>query len=105
MFKLNPAPEFDCDVSIPVPGREPATLTLVFRHKSREDVAAYFTALANTEKVTAGVLLGIVCGWRNCDAEFNEDNLQKLIDNYHGSVRAIFQAYGTELAEGRRKNS
>lgn len=105
MFKLNPAPEFDCDVLIPVPGKEPATLTLVFRHKNREDVATFFTGLANVEKVTARVLLDVVCGWRNVDAEFNEENLQRLLDNYHGSVRAIFQAYGTELAEGRRKNS
>lgn len=104
MFKLNPSPQFDASVAIPVPGKEPQTLVLVFKHMNREETAAYFTGIAKSEKIVASTLMGIVAGWKNVDAEFNEENLQKLIDNYHGAVKAIYEAYGTELAEGRRKN-
>jgi len=104
MFKILPEPTFEAIVDVPVPGKEPAPLCLVFKHKNRKEVVDFFERAAKAEEVNAVVLSEIIGGWKDVDAEFNVENLQKLLDNYHGVVKAIFETYGEQLAEGRRKN-
>lgn len=104
MFKIVPNPVFDAEVEVPVPGTEPATLVLTFKHKNREEVVEYFERISKLDRIDAGTLMELIEGWKNVDSEFNEANLQKLMDNYHGATKAIFASYSIELAEGRRKN-
>jgi len=104
MFKIKAKPTFVAPVSIPVPGGEPETLMLVFRHKTRDEVGEYLQRTASTETKDVGPLMEIIEGWQDVDAEFSKDALQDLVQNYHGSVTAIMDAYVVELAEGRRKN-
>lgn len=104
MFKIKPEPLFEAVVQVPVPGGEPAPLTLIFKHKGRVEAAEFFDKLANSPEITSELLMDIISGWKDVDGEFNEENLTRLINNYHGVVSEIFSTYTRELAEGRRKN-
>ena len=88
MFKILPNPEFEAIVDIPTPGGDSAPLTLIFKHKDREGVAEYFDRIIALEKLDANALMDIVAGWKNVDGDFNEENLQKVLDNYHGAMKA-----------------
>lgn len=104
MFKIKPEPLFEAVVQIPVPGGETAPLNLIFKHKGRAEAADFFARLAKEPEITAAMLMEIIYGWKDVDVEFNEQNLQVLINEYHSAIKEIFDTYATELAEGRRKN-
>ena len=104
MFKIKAKPTFVAPVPIPVPGGEPEPLTLVFRHKTRDEMNEYLKRTAAIGTNDVGPLMEIIEGWQDVDAEFSKDALQELVQNHHGSVTAILDTYVVELAEGRRKN-
>lgn len=104
MFKILPEPTFEAIVEVPVPGKDPASLCLTFKHKSRKEVVEFFEKAGNADIIDAKILSEIIVGWKDVDAEFSVDNLQLVIDNYHAVVPAIFKTFGEQLAEGRRKN-
>lgn len=104
MFKLNPNPTFAGTATIVVPGGEAEKLRLVFRHKTRDDAKAFFERAAKAEEKESTLLLEIIAGWEDVDAEFSEDALAKLLQNYHTAPSAIFEAYMAELTAARRGN-
>lgn len=99
-LKLNPNPTFHLKVSIPVAGQEQS-----------EDVVFTVKALPQSkldELTGEGILYGdfvqkIVVGW-DIEAEFNQDNLMILLDNYPASGRLIFECYGKEIFKVAEKN-
>ena len=108
MFKLQPKPTFKVEVLIPVPGGDSGKLTFEFKHKGRKDLQAYYEGLsegASSGRTDADALCELIAGWEGIDAEFSEDNLGTLLDNYPGAAAALFEAYRLGLTEGRRKNS
>ncbi|APF86966.1 hypothetical protein HI806_09520 [Ralstonia solanacearum] len=106
MFSINPKPTFVAEADIPVAGGGTEKLTLVFKHKTRDDVQAYF------EQVSAGAdgqtdadaLLEILDGWKDVDVPFSREELNRLVQNYPGAPRAIFDTYLAELTGQRRGN-
>lgn len=103
MFKLNPKPTFSAVVKIPVPGENAADLTIIFKHKRRDEVADFFQRAAAADTKDA-ILLEIVEGWKDVDTEFSPEALHDLVQNYHGAVQAIFDAYLIELSQARKGN-
>lgn len=104
MFKLNPKPTFTGTALIAVPGGPAEKLKLVFKHKTRDESADFFSRAAKSEDPEAKTLLEIVAGWEDVDAEFSQENLAQLLQNYHNAVPAIFEAYTTELSTARKGN-
>lgn len=106
MFALNPNPTFKFDVSIPMPGGKVGKITFVFKHKGRKDLKAFFDSLSNTEKVREDheALLDLVESWEGVDEKFSPEALEKLLDNYPGAARVIFEAYSSAIFEAREKN-
>jgi hypothetical protein len=104
MFSLNPAPTFVAPVTIAVPGKPAATLKMVFKHKTKDEAAAFFKDAATSDEKEAVQLLQIVAGWEDVDSPFSVEALERLLQNYHNAAQAIFQAYMDELTQARKGN-
>jgi hypothetical protein len=103
MFKLEPNPTFWAKVMIPVPGDEPVPIEIEFRHFSRKKLAEMMEADAE-KNIGISFCEQIITDWRDVEDEFSRDELERLLDNYHGAGLAIFLAYHKELQQGRQKN-
>lgn len=102
MFKVIPNPTFSAPVKIPVPGAKPEELTLVFKHKTRDELSDFFARASKSGG--APVMMEIIEGWTGADQEFSEAALTDVLQNYHGAVQAIFDAYVEQLTLGRQGN-
>ena len=103
MFRLKANPTFEWPVLIPSPNGE-QTLTLIFKHKTRDEMKAYFEEASKGETDDAATIMGIVEGWKDVDAEFSEAAVRELTQNYFGAVPAIFDAYVAGLTQSKAKN-
>lgn len=99
-FNLQPKPTFKADVTIPRAGDEDGVLTFTFRHKPIKELAALETLEGKT---ALDFLTEITERWALPD-EFSRDNLETLLDNYPGAMKAIVASYYRELTGNREKN-
>jgi hypothetical protein len=104
MFQINPNPTFTTTVDIPVAGGRTEKLKLTFKHKTRDDALEYLRRPAGEGEDDASILLEIIAGWEDVDAEFSRETLNQVVQNYPGAPRAIFDAYAAELMGQRRGN-
>ncbi|MGE3596639.1 MAG: phage tail assembly chaperone [Dehalococcoidia bacterium] len=102
MFKLKPNPTFFAKVDIPVPGSDPASLDIEFRHMRREDAAEFARGLGERDPMES--LRQVVVGWKGVAEEFSDGALAELHANYAGAADRILAAYFDELRGARRKN-
>lgn len=98
---LKAAPTFKAHVDIPVPGRRAEKVEFTFRHRTREDLAAWLDALE--DKSPADVVLEAASGWE-LEEPFDKDHVEELLSNYLGSFRSLLDTYLQELAGARAKN-
>lgn len=99
-FTLAPNPTFKANVKIPRAGAGDGELTFTFRHKPLNELAQLEklddkTALDFLEEITAA--------WALPD-EFSRENLEVLLNNYPGALKAITETYYRELLGNREKN-
>lgn len=99
-FQLQPKPTFKADVTIPRAGEDDGMLTFTFKHKPIKELAALETLEGKT---ALDFISEITEGWALPD-EFNRDNLDALLDNYPGALKAIVSTYYRELTGNREKN-
>ncbi len=104
MFQITPNPTFTATVDIPAAGGRTEKLKLIFKHKTRNEALEYLRRSAADGEDDASVLLEIIAGWEEVDAEFSREALNELVQNYAGAPRAIFEAYTAELMGQRRGN-
>ncbi|CBJ37898.1 conserved protein of unknown function [Ralstonia solanacearum CMR15] len=106
MFSINPKPTFTAEAAIPVAGGGTEKLQLVFKHKTRDEVKAFFAqaGAGADDQSDADVLLEIVAGWEGVDVPFSREALDQLVQNYPAAPRAIFDTYLAELTGQRRGN-
>lgn len=104
MFQIDPNPTFTADADIPVAGGGTSKLTLVFKHKTKDEAREYFSRTSTDGEDDVGALLEIVEGWEDVDAPFSREALDRVLQNYPGAPRAIFGAYLAELMGQRRGN-
>lgn len=102
IFKINPEPTFRSVVSIPVPGADPMDLELEFRHKTKDELKAFFTGFEGRDDIDC--LMEVVAGWHNCEAQFNRETLSDLLQNYPRANTAILGKYAAETVGSRLGN-
>jgi hypothetical protein len=102
-FKLKPNPTFERAVKIPAPDGE-QVLVMVFKHKRRDELKAYFERAAQADVADATAILEIVDGWKDADVPFSPEAVADLVQNYYGAVPAIFDAYVAGLMQAKEKN-
>jgi len=96
MLKLNADPTFRAAVPISVPGtREPEKVHFTFRHQKKDELKQ-FLATAKEMK-DEDYVLAVAMGWELSE-EFNRENVQRLLQNYHGAAQAIAATYVFELS-------
>lgn len=100
-FTLDPKPTFDLKVPVPVPGEGFTEITLTCRYRNRTQFEQFLDEIK--EKTNSEIVMLVATGW-NVDAEFNEGNVEKLVENYMGSASSIVGAYAEELMKVRGKN-
>ena len=98
---LTVAPTFLAKVAIPVPGAKPAQVEFKFKARTKDEFKEFIEGMGETEDVDA--ILDMATGWELDDA-FNKDNVEKLVQNYIGSARAILEKYITENSGARLGN-
>jgi hypothetical protein len=116
-FRLNPAPTFEADVLLTVPGAvESFRLPVTFKHHSRSAFDALVAKAGEAEKAgqampAADWLCHLLADWgpvvvddNDKPIPFSRDALAKLLDNYPGAFVQINAAYGRALVEARAKN-
>ena len=99
-FLLQPKPTFKADVKIPRAGDDDGVITFNFRHKPLKELAALETMEGKT---AVDFLVEIIEGWALPDT-FSQENLEVLLDNYPGAMKAIVRTYYSELTGNREKN-
>ena len=70
MFQINPNPTFSATVDIPAAGGRTEKLKLVFKHKTRDEALEYLRRSPAEGEDDASVLLEIIAGWEDVDADF-----------------------------------
>ncbi|WP_294966621.1 phage tail assembly chaperone [uncultured Gilliamella sp.] len=100
-FKLVAEPTFKSKVLIPRPGQENGQIELTFKHYKLSDIAKFEEELK--DKSVAEFLMKILTGW-DLEEEFNQNNLEILLDNYPATVQAISDTYYKEIFGQREKN-
>ncbi len=108
-FKLVPAPTFEADVGLSLPGGGQATVRLVFRHQGRAALKRWIDGAGDL--TDAAFLSAVIAGWRGVHGPqdeavpFTPEALEALLDAYPSAGSEVFEAYLNELTQGRRKNS
>lgn len=101
-FKLIADPTFRCEVSIPRPGLDDGQISFDFKHYSVDKLTVFESELK--DKPIIEFMMKIVSGW-NLDEEFNQENLNILLNNYPAAWQAITNTYYKEMLGQREKNS
>ncbi|MBI3144735.1 MAG: hypothetical protein HYZ18_05585 [Pseudogulbenkiania sp.] len=107
MFVLKHDPVFTTDVKIPRADGKDGNLKIKFKYKDREELRSFMEELAaeGAKRSDLEVLLDIVVGWEEVDAPFTKESLDALLKTFHGSAKAVFDAYVPALMDGQEKNS
>ena len=108
-LKINPAPAFEFDAQLTVPGAaQPATVRVTARHKGREALAAWIEGAAGSRDPE--FLGSVVSGWSGvfdadgAEVPFSSEALARVLDAYPAAGRELFEQYLAALTESRRKN-
>lgn len=104
MFKLDPSPTFKATVKIPAPGGESQDLVCLFKHRTRDDLQALVTKANAGDLSDLDATMEFLAGWEGADAEFSREAVEKLLQGYHGSARALYLKYLEELTQARLGN-
>lgn len=94
---------FNTDVVIPLPGNEPLTVEFVFKWPGMK---AYFESqekFRNDEISSFEHVQKMIHSW-GFEEEFNEENLNELVDVCPLAANAIFEAYEEAIFKARAKN-
>lgn len=98
---LDAAPTFSATVNIPLHGGGSSPVKFIFKHRSKKQLSEWRETLVDKEDADA--VLDIAEGWE-FDDTFSRDNILRLLEQYAGSPRAIFESYLTEILQARIKN-
>lgn len=102
-FRIKANPTFPATVKIRAPGGEVQELNVVFRHKRKDDVFAFFADASDKKREDVDCILDVVESW-DADEPLSKEAVTELIQNYAGAAAAIFQTYMTELVAARLGN-
>lgn len=105
MFKLQPNPTFEANITIPIGGGQEGKIKFKFKRLGKKALRELFASLQdNEDRDDAEVISEIVEGWSGVDTDFSRDALDTLCDAYPGAAFAIISGYNKELLEGKVKN-
>jgi hypothetical protein len=110
-LKLKADPTYFAKVEIPTPNG-PVEIKAEYKHMPRDEYLAFvddmtkaFGVADTTSKRTdEEILMRIMVGWANVDAEFSRDTVHELCQQYHAAAGALVEGYIRSLTQGRLGN-
>jgi hypothetical protein len=93
---------FTAPVSINLLGGGKETLTVTYRHKTRQQVKDLIAGLA--ERQDEEVIAELVADWEGADVAFSPAALLELIDNHPGATTALLGGFFQAYADARAGN-
>lgn len=100
-LSLTAAPTFTSVVLIPVQGKKPVPVEFTFRARNRDQFSELVENLAG--RPNEDVMMDILVGWELED-EFNRESVERLLQNYIGSAKAILDKYFSEMTGAKLGN-
>lgn len=109
MFCIDPAPTFDCEVEVSMPGGVTGLLPLTFRHRTIRQVQDLQARMAADGLTDAQILGELVEAWQvkradGSDVPYSSDALAELLDNFPAAGPEIYRGYVDALRKGRLGN-
>ncbi len=104
MLKAKANPTFRSKVTVHVHGGESHEISVVWRHKRKDEFQKFFADAAVNDTPMVDQLLGLVESWAGLEFEVTADGLASLEQEFPSVIPQLLMAYAEELAEGRRKN-
>jgi hypothetical protein len=98
---LTASPTFKAIVGIPVAGGADVPVEFTFTHRNADEYDAWAPSLKGRDPIDT--TLDIVTAW-DLDDPFNRENVEKLLKEYIGSGRAIFEKYIAENTGAKAGN-
>jgi hypothetical protein len=95
------APTFKAPVSIPVAGSTPIDVEFTFKHRTKDELAAFLSSREGRSDAEA--LLEMASGWDFCEA-LTPESVETMLQNYIGAAVAIYKKYIEELSQAKVKN-
>ena len=102
-FSLDPEPTFKTKVGIPVHGVGVADIEFTFKHRTQAAFTELFNGIGENNPNGVDIVMDIAAGW-DLDWDFNRDNVERMLSNYMGSLRAIIEKYSAEMMGIREGN-
>ena len=99
-FTLTPNPTFKAKVGIPVPGAGVSFVEFTFKGRTRQQLQDF---LEDKDGLKLDAVMLMASGWE-LEEPFDEEHVEKLLDNYLGAFDAIQTTYLRELTEARTGN-
>lgn len=100
-LQLTANPTFKSTVAIPVPGGKPVAVEFIFKHRAREAYDEWVGSIPGMEE--PDLIMSMASGW-DLDDSFDRDNVEKLVTEYIGSAKAIFDKYMGENTGAKTGN-
>ncbi len=103
-FKLKANPTFKAEVGIPVAGETPQKIVIEFQHRTASQMQEFIESSDFEKMDNLDFIKQMAVGWEGVDAEFNEENIKLLIDEFPRAPSAIRDVYLFELIGAKIKN-
>lgn len=109
MFCIDPAPTFDAEVEVSMPGGVTALLALTFRHRTIRQVQDLQVRMAAESLADAQILGELIEAWQvtradGTDVPYSSQALAELLDNFPAAGPEIYRGYVDALRKGRLGN-
>lgn len=102
-ISLTQKPEFKAPVEINIKGEKPVPVVFTFKARTKDEMRAWLDSLQASAKDLHEAAMECSTGWE-LDDDFTIENLQKLEQNYMGSMQEIVNTYIDQQNGARRKN-
>lgn len=104
MLKLKADPTFTSNIVVPTPSG-PVTIKGTFKHMPKADFTAFVKKeREGTARPDEEVVMDILAGWSEVDAEFNSDNVKALCQEYHAFGKTVVETFVEQLTQYRTGN-
>ncbi|END0094503.1 phage tail assembly chaperone [Pseudomonas aeruginosa] len=100
-FSLDPKPTFIAPVPIPLHGGGSVEVKFTFKHMPKGDLDAFLKGVGELSDREA--IMAVAAGWELDDA-FNDENVQRLLQNYLGAGPTVVRVYMEQITQARLGN-
>jgi len=104
MLRLKANPTFKTSVKIPVPGGEVVTITMEYKHMTKDQYRAFIEQEKTKKRSDEAAIQDIAVGWEGVEAEFTPENVHEFCQQYHGAATRIAQTFIEELTQYKAGN-